>query len=78
MRRTPAWLKRRHRNRILVHTDVGTYDGTLMSADRDGVELVVVTFMPDAGDTQKLAGHIYVPADQIHFYQGVPYASPHR
>ena len=76
--RQPRWLRARHRRRLLVHTETGTYDGTLMSSDSGGVELVSCNFVPDQGEAATLAGHIYVPKDQILFIQGVPYASPRR
>lgn len=63
-----AWLERKIRHRIIVHTiDERSYEGLLEVTAEDGVVLVGTRMLTEGG--MQVAGEVFIPRSQVLFIQ---------
>lgn len=63
------WLKQCTLQKVLVHTrDDRTIEGALSRVGRDGLVLLEARYH-DGGGQVPMAGHVYVPREQVAFVQ---------
>lgn len=63
-----AWLERKIRHRIIVHTiDERSYEGLLELTAEDGVILVGTRMLTEGG--MQVAGEVFIPRSQVLFVQ---------
>lgn len=64
----PAWLERKVRQRVIVHTvDERSYEGLLDVTATDGLVLIGARMLSEGGAT--VAGEMFIPRSQVLFVQ---------